>query len=267
MEKKIKIKGKRKNTIFWLVGLILILALLFFLGDYLRSIFLQKTSNLQYNFSSLGKNFFNFWQNIFFDEKLREENKKLKEENQKMIAQLVELENLKKENEELKKALNLHLEKDFILKEANIISISLKGHAFYINKGKEDGVEKDLPVINSNKVLIGKIKEVYQKNSLVELITAPDQKIGVLIGPKKIPALAKGEGKDFLVAENIPKGNEIETNQIVISANIQKEIPSSLLIGEVKQIEESDLAPFLKIKIKPFFDLSQIDLVFIILDF
>lgn len=267
MEKKLRLKRKKRNKIFWLITFILIFLILFFIGDWLRSFFFQNTQSLQYSFFQNGKELFQFLGGIFSDKQLLEENRRLKQENQTLLSQLVELENLRQENKELRQALALNLQKSFLLTEAKIIAQATEKHFFFINQGKREGITKDLVVIDSNGTLIGKVKEVYQKDALIELITAPGGKIGALIGEKKIPVLLEGEGGNLLIAKNVPKETPIQIGDIVITGNLQKEIPPSLLIGKVTEIEKTDISPFLGLKVQPFFDLSRTDLVFIVLDF
>ncbi len=267
MVTKLRIKRKSKKKTLWVIIFFLIFILIFFLGDIFRSSFFQHTGNLQEKLFGIGKKAAQVLFNTFSDKTLKEENKKLKEENRQLLSQLVELKKLQQENKELRKALDLKIEEDFQIIEAKIIARSTDNHTLVINKGKEDGVAPKMVVITPQKIFVGQVKQVFKKNSLVELTTSPGQKISVFIGKENLPGIAQGKGNFTLISENIPKENKVEVNDIVITANLQKEIPPGLLVGKVVKINNTDLSPFQVLKIKPLFDLSNLNLLFIVTDF
>lgn len=241
--------------------------LIFLLGDIFRSSFFQHTGGLQAKLYESGKRTIQALFNIFSDKSLREENTRLKEENRRLLSQLVELKKLHQENKELREALGLKIGGDFQIIEAKIIARSTDNHTFVINKGKEDGIVPQMVVITPNKILVGQIKQVFQKNSLVELITSPTQKISVFIGKENLLGIVQGKGNFTLISENIPKEKKIEKNDVVVTANLKKEIPPGLLVGKVVEVNKTDLSPFQILKIEPLFDLASLNLLFIVTDF
>jgi len=108
-----------------------------------------------------------FWhsgQSLKTDERIKE----LTQENQKLLSQLANLEEIKEENRFLRQALDLGMDKEFdlILAQATAKNVfTFQGIVFedsiLINKGKNDGVRKDFPVILADKILIGKVADVY----------------------------------------------------------------------------------------------------------
>ncbi len=267
METKLKIKRKSKKKTLWIIIFLLIFISIFFLGDIFRSSFFQHTGSLQKKLFESGKRTIQSLSNIFSDKTLREENERLKEENRRLLSQLVELKNLQQENKELREALGLKTRKDLQIVEAKIIARSTDSHTFVINKGKKDGITPKMVVITPHKALVGQIKQVFKKNSLVELITSPSQKISVFIGKENLLGIVQGKGDFTLVSENIPKEKKIEINDIVVTANLQQEIPPGLLVGKVMEVNKTDLSPFQVLKIEPLFDLSNLNLLFIVTDF
>jgi len=267
METKLRIKRKSKKKTTWVIIFLLIFILIFFLGDIFRSSFFQHTGGLQVRLFESGKRAIQALFNTFSDKTLREENKKLKEENRQLLSQLLELKNLQQENKELREALHLKIGRDFQIIEAKIIARSTDNHTFVINKGKEDGITPGMAVITPQKIFVGKIKQVFKRDSYVELITSSSQKISVFIGKENLLGIVQGKGNFALVSENIPKEKKIEINDIVVTANLQQEIPSGLLVGKVVEVNKTDLSPFQVLKIEPLFDLSNINLLFIVTDF
>lgn len=260
-----KIKKKRSPAIYFLLFLSF-LFLIFFGGDLIRSFFFKHTHSAQENFYTKGRILRKRFWDICQNRQLKEELLQLQKENQKLLSQLIELKELQKENKELREALGLGLKNDLELLEAKIIAFSPERNFFFINKGAKEGVLEGMWVISFQKVLIGRIKKVFQNDSLVELITSPAIKISVYLGEDKLLGIAKGKNA-FLLVENVPKEKELQENDLVLTANLQKELPANLLVGKVIEIQKSDLAPFQELKIKPLFNLNNLEKIFIILDF
>ena len=194
------------------------------------------------------------------------------EENQNLLTKILELDLLKKENEELKKALSLGLEKEFQLILVKSISKETEGDFILISKGKEDGIREDFAVISAEKVLVGKIDQVYKNFSRVKLISAENNIFDVEIitvadGGEKIYGLAQGEGNFKIKIKFIPKEKEIKEGATVISSNIAQKFPQGLLVGAIKKVGKSDVEPHQIIELEPFFRLNLGQTLFIISNF
>jgi rod shape-determining protein MreC len=263
---KLKRKMKRKQII-WLIIFLTFFLMIALLGENLRSAFFKTTDKLQQSFWEQGKKFLSLFSEFALNQNLKKENEALKEENQHLLSEITELKGLKKENRKLREALSLGIGKEFKILDAFIIARSIDKDSFFINRGKKEGVEEGLIVITPQKAFIGKVKKVYEKNSLVTLITSPKMKFNIEIGKDALIGVAEGRGNLRLEAENIPKDKEIKEGDIVLTGKLQKDLPGGLLVGKVKKIEKNDLSPFQNIEISPFFDFQEVDLVFIIIDF
>lgn len=252
--------GTTKKRIILLLFIVIFLLIFNFFSDYLKSFVYEKSMNLQAFLWQTGRN-----------QKIDEEITRLKEENQRILSQVSDLEILRKENQFLREVLNLGMEKDFQLILGNVTAkntITLKNVIFedliLINKGKNDGVRKDFPVILSNKILIGKIIEVYDSFSRVELITNKENMIDVQIQDTDIFALSKGEGNFKISLDFFSKDKELKEDSLVYTSSLGGIYPSGLIIGKVKNIQKIDNEPYLRANIIPSFDLSQLNQVFII---
>jgi len=149
----------------------------------------------------------------FTNQNQAEANKNLAEENQKLLSALAELETTKQENIFLKNALNIGLEKEHKLIEAEAFGGGrFNGKDFsyedsvLINKGKNDGVQKGFPVVVSGKVLIGKISEVYDNFSRVALITDKSSLIDIQI-------INSAKMEDLVATEVAPEKTTAEGEQ------------------------------------------------------
>ncbi|PIR89771.1 rod shape-determining protein MreC [bacterium (Candidatus Gribaldobacteria) CG07_land_8_20_14_0_80_33_18] len=266
---------KLKRGKFLLIIILIILILISFNKFLLREIknaFYTISLPFFKNFSLTGDKISSFFQTFSEFKNLKTENQKLLEQNQNLLAKIVEFELLKKENEELRKALNLGLEKEFQLILVKSISKETEGDFILISKGKEDGMIEGLPVISAEKVLVGKIDQVYKNFSRVKLISAENNIFDVEIitaadSREKIYGLAQGEGNFKIKIKFIPKEKEIKEGETVISSNIAQKFPQGFLVGEIKKVEKSDIEPHQIIELEPFFKLNLGQTLFVILNF
>lgn len=208
-----------------------------------------------------------FFQGFLNADNLTRENMFLKSENQKLLSQNIELEKLKKENEFLRTALSLGLEKEFELVLVQVIAKDIGKDYLVVNKGFQHGMEFGFPVITENKVLIGKIIETYENFSKIELLSAENSSFDIEIFEKEIYSLAEGNGNFKIILDLIPKEESIEIGDKVITSALGGNFPKGLLVGEIQNIEKSDIAAFQQAQVKPDFELRDLKDVFVIKDF
>lgn len=208
-----------------------------------------------------------FFQGFLNADNLTRENMFLKSENQKLLSQNIELEKLRKENEFLRAALGLGLEKEFELVLVQVIAKDIGKDYLVVNKGFQHGMEFGFPVITENKVLIGKIIETYENFSKIELLSAENSSFDIEIFEKEIYSLAEGNGNFKIILDLIPKEQSIEIGDKVITSALGGNFPKGLLVGEVQNIEKSDITAFQQAQVKPDFEIRDLKDVFIIKDF
>lgn len=152
---------------------------------------------------------------------------------------------LKKEITELKELLELNK----VLTEYNPINATVlsRNKSYWFNtltidKGKKDGIKKDMAVITS-KGLIGKISKVYTSSSEVKLITSDDTNYKVSIAIKNndndIYAILNGYDptqKLFKVIW-VNKTVSIEKNTKVVTSGLGELFPAGIYVGTVERVE------------------------------
>lgn len=154
---------------------------------------------------------------------------------------------LKEDIEELRKLTKInHVLSDFNYVNATII---LRNREYWFNnitidKGEEDGIKVDMPVVDSNG-LVGRIANVRNHTSDVKLITTNDaaSKISVVIlsDNKKIYGVTNGYDNYFnLLKVIVDKKVDISDNSSVLTTGMGGIFPSGILIGEVFDIMDDD---------------------------
>jgi len=206
---------------------------------------------------------------LFEVQNLKREAQELKKLNFQLQYQVISLKELTEENRALREALNLGLQKPLTLSLAKAISRTSAGDFILINQGKNEGISKGLPVITAEKILLGKIEEVFDNFSTVALISNPKTTfdIEVLTETEGVLGLAAGKGNFKVQFQFIPKEAQIKEGDIVITSDLGGNFPQGLLVGTIKTFKKSDIEPFLTGEIKPFFQEINLTNLFIIKEF
>jgi len=269
-----------KKKIFYLFGrsglrlgvVILIVISLYFLNltpvsKNIKNLFYSASQPIQKWLWRQGTGWSQFAQSIFNSQNLKKENEKLKLENQQLIGRAIEIEKLRKENEDLKTLLSLGAEKEFTLATAQLIGKEISKDYLIINKGTADNIEFGSPVITAHRVLVGRISQIYESISKVQLSTSKDISFDVKVLGRETYGLAKGGGDFTIGIEHVPQQEEVKVGDYLITSALGGNFPEGLLVGEVKEVIRSDIVAFQEIKVVPAFELGGLDNLFIITDF
>jgi rod shape-determining protein MreC len=255
----------KKNLIIFLLVLVLVFVLNLTPG--FKNLFYFISAPFEHFFWQKGIETSDFLKGILRTKELKEENERLKLLNQQLLKEIVSKEALEKENKSLKEALKIKPEKDWQLVLVGVVGKSLGEDSILIDKGEDDGILKDMPVVTASFSLVGKVEGVYKRFSEVVLITHPKIKFEAKIKDKDISGLLVGKGEGKLSLELLPKDKEIGQGEIVISGDLQKVFPRNLLVGKIKTIKKVDLKPFQSAQVSPFFDFSYAGPLFVISEY
>ncbi len=157
--------------------------------------------------------------------------------------------------------MGIGLQKEFKLALAQVIGKDISQDSILINKGVQDGLLKNMPIITEQNVLVGRVSEVYDRFSKVMLISHKDSSLDAGLG------IVRGQGNFNLLFDLIPREQEIFQEDIVVTNGLDNDFPKGLLVGQIKEVKKSDLEPFQQAEIEPAFNISRLEKVFIILEF
>ena len=167
-------------------------------------------------------------------------------------------ESLKQEIKELKELLELNTTlTEYEVENATILSRN-KSYWFNtlsIDKGKKDGLKKNMAVITSNG-LIGKISKVYGYYSEVKLITSNDVNykvsVSIKINNHDNYAILNGydEDNNLLKVTGVSKTTEAKKGDVVVTSGLGELFPSGIYVGEVEKVtnDKYDLSKTVYIK-------------------
>lgn len=189
--------------------------------------------------------------------------KELKSKEEQTENLIAETNNLKQEIKSLKAALDLNTTlSDKVYKNATVINrnIDYWYDEVTIDKGKTNGIEKNMAVVNNNG-LIGTVTKVSNHVSTVKLLSSKSlsDKISVKInvGDTYVYGLISKYNfkKNTYTVEGISENIEIPKGAEVVTTGMGDTFPSGLLLGHVKKISTDN------------FDLSKVAVVTSSVDF
>lgn len=256
---------KKNKFLVWIVIIVLILILLNVFQKEVRGFFYYFSAPTQKVLWKAGDSTSNFFWGVFDSGALKEKADQLELKNQELFSQIVSLKELEQENQTLREALNIGFQEEFRLSFAKIVGKDSSQDFILISKGIVDGIMKDMPVITGEKVLVGRIYEVYSKSSKVMLIFNKKSSFDAKILSQSTGVI-KGNGS-LLFFDLIPKGEAINRNDVVVTSSISGIFPEGLLVGKVRNINNSNVGSFQQAEVEPFLNLSSVEDIFIILEF
>jgi rod shape-determining protein MreC len=257
---------KNRNKIIFFISAILIIVFFNFIPNQIRGLFYYISSPIQKPLWQAGDSASGFLWSFFNTKNLEREKENLEKENQNLIFQISALQETKKENETLRQALDIGLQENFNLELSQIINKDVSNGFILIDKGLGSGIEKDMPIITAQNVLIGKTSKVYNNFSEVLLVSNPKSVFDAKISSdeKDISGVIRGQGSSNALYDLVPRDAKIAVGETIITSGLGGFFPKGLLIGKVKEVKKSDTDPFQQANVELFFDISNTDNVFII---
>ncbi len=229
------------------------------------SIVYKITAPFRYVFLKISDTFSSGFKIIFTAKNLQKENIELKKEVNELKAKEAQLEELKVENDILRKQLDFAQHKEFQLVPCEIISYHPSNFLknFTINKGKNQGINEKMAVTSSG-LLVGQIIEVGDDYSVVSLITDTDSNIGGIVQDSRASGIVKGQLGYGLVMESIAQDEVIQLEQTVVTSGLGGEIPKGIVIGYIQDISGKPTDVFQSATLRPALDFRHLEMVFVI---
>lgn len=244
----------------------LVLSLNFFQKET-KGFFYSISAPIQIELWKTGGAISNFFQSIGKAGNLQNENNELQKIIQELLAEKAFLIKIEEENEILREALQIGLEKDFQLAFAQVISQDIGQESIIINQGAKDGLSAGMPVVTEQKVLLGRIGEVFENFSRVILISSKESSFDAKISGADAAGVVKGLGNFKLNFDLVPRDKTLNVGDLVVSSSLGGIYPEGLLAGKIIQISRDDVSPFYQAEVAPFFEIPETSAVFVILNF
>jgi rod shape-determining protein MreC len=204
----------------------------------------------------------------------------IRQDNLDLREQVAELEAQAATQQALQTALNeaealLDLQESFGARvestAAQVISAGASNFewAITIDKGADDGIETDMPVVASAG-LVGHVIRVSATASVVQLIIDPGSFAAGRLDGSGESGLLEGRGANDLVLSGVEPTTPIEPGERVVTAGYRfgglgSLYPPNILIGSVSHVISDETALEKQVTVRPAVDFSSLSLVLVVL--
>lgn len=206
--------------------------------------------------------------------KYYDDNKKLKEQLNEYYKKVVDYENLKEENEQLRSVIGLKEQfPDYEFSPpCSVISRTTNDPfgSFTIDRGTDDGIAQYDPVITKDG-LVGIVTKVSKTYSRVQTILSPEVPVGAYCIRTKDTGVVEGDTelakKGYCKMIYLSRESTLEVGDIIVSSGNSGLFPIDRIIGTVEEIKPEENGLSLTATIKPVVDVNQVSNVFVITSF
>lgn len=205
----------------------------------------------------------------------------LKQENERLRAQLADLEQQIRENDQateenarLREILNLQQKHtDYVFESAKVVSWNASNwdSSFTISKGADAELAVGDSVVTEYGVLVGTITEVGASWSTVETVVDLDTNIGVLVGAEEVSGILEGDytlmRSQYMRLSFVAETGQIITGDIVVTSGAGGAYPQGLIVGTVSSVHSEAAGQVEYAVVEPYTKLDDLTQVFIIKDY
>jgi rod shape-determining protein MreC len=180
-------------------------------------------------------------------------------------ARLIGMDEVILENNRLEQLLRLKRKLIYSSIPANVISRdpSNWNDSIIIDKGREDGIEQGLPVVNALGV-VGKIAEVGDTKSKVILITDPSFGLAAVIQRSREIGMVSGTLQGICRMRYLSHDADVQIGDQILTSKLSSSFPEGLLVGAIVDVRRHGEDASLICLINPAVSLSQIEEVLVI---
>ncbi len=147
---------------------------------------------------------------------------------------------------------------------ARVISRDVTGPRarLLIDRGLRDHLERGQAVTVGAGMFVGKIVELNERVSTVELITDENSRLAVSIaGNQTLVGVLEGRGNGTAVLMYVPVSASLVRDQLLTTAGTEEKIPAHLPVGLINAVNGSLSDPFLTATVEPLISLQRLSLV------
>lgn len=186
-----------------------------------------------------------FFDQVFQGSKYKEENELLKDELANLQKKIVDYEQIKGENQQLREAAGIKSSNpDFEIEPARVIARDPDDlYTFTISAGSLQGVAKDSPVI-TKRGLVGIVTKVGETYSKVTTILGLDIQVSAINSSKNEVGVVSGRAdllqNSLCAMLHLDKDTHLEPEDIISTAGGGGLYPPNIVIGKVKEIRVND---------------------------
>ncbi|MEK7545703.1 MAG: rod shape-determining protein MreC [Patescibacteria group bacterium] len=192
------------------------------------------------------------------------ENERLRADNAARDVEIARLTSIREENDELRAILGFAEKRTTAPVVARVLARTPEAgtHTILLDRGSDDGVAVEMPVIAAGGVLIGKIFKVDRASSIALLLTDTRSRVGASVqNADRTQGLVQGERGLGLEMRLIPQNEEIRVGDLIVTSGIEPLTPQGLVLGRVEEVQTQEKNPFKKALIASPVAFDQVSVV------
>ena len=162
----------------------------------------------------------------------------------------------------------LNFQQKYIYKTVAAQTIGTSGtdqsHVFYIDKGKDDGIDRDMAVITPDGI-VGKMRDVFPHTAQVLAINDQSSGAGVILETTRIRGILRGNAAGQPQVEDVIRDQRIKPGERVLTAGGDEIFPRGMPVGVVENVaNDPERDGFVDVIVKPAAHLDQLDEVLVV---
>lgn len=196
---------------------------------------------------------------------IKKESQRIADDNQALKSQLLEMQELEKENSRLLGLLDFQAKTKMQMLAARVISRDLlTDHAtIRISKGTHHGLKAGQAVISTEGV-VGYVFRPDAFTSQVLLVTDRYAVVDGIVARSRARGIAEGKGPDALAFRYVEKSEDIQKGDLIVTSGIDNIFPKGFPVAVVEEVENKQYAASLRVELKPVVDPDKLEEVFVI---
>lgn len=190
---------------------------------------------------------------------------RLRNENAQLKEQLVDHEELRQENERLKKLLSFSAGREERMVAARVIGVDASSwfRSITIDRGRADQLREGMAVVSAYGV-VGRVVTVTPHSARVLLVVDAASKLSTMIERTRARAICRGDG-DAMSLDYLPLTDDVQVGDLLITSGLGGGFPKGLIVGAVIRVDKRGFDMFQTVKIEPAVDFEHLEEVLVII--
>lgn len=182
-----------------------------------------------------------------------------------LIKENTDLHYLQEENTQLRAILNLKNETpEQKLIPASVLTLNraMRRSLLIINRGEDDGIKVNWPVVSGDGVLIGKILSTTVHTATVVLTIDRESAVAATLAKDpNMQAIVKGKIGLSMFLELVPQAANLVAGDIIITSSLEQNTPSGLPIARVAAVFYKEGELFKQASLEPLLSFDDLRVV------
>ncbi|MCC6277182.1 MAG: rod shape-determining protein MreC [Oligoflexia bacterium] len=198
---------------------------------------------------------------------IKKENRILKEELATIKQSLSEREELKLENDRLRKMLEFGHDVSHQMLAAQVTAVDLFSSEYSslkINKGTNNGIKKWMAVITHEGV-VGYVLNTTAEYSTILALTDRNAVIDAIVQRTRARGISEGVGRDLSRLKYLNRTDDVEMGDLIVTSGLDGLFPKGFPLGIVSKVSKKAFGVTQDVEFRPSVDINRVEEVFVVL--